>query len=925
MTIVASGQFAFDGGEISPHFQGRVDQERYKRSLALCKNWYPTLPGPLLRRPGTQYVGAVKSAAIKTRMVPFIYSKTQAYMLELGDKYIRFWTNYAQIQVSSVAVEVVTPYAAIDVFALRFCQSADVLYLVHPSYPVMKLERFSNTTWQLVPVAFQDGPYVSINSVPYFWRLIAGGTEGSQSLNFQSPTSLAITGCANNGSGLIRVAVSDTSQLVTGNPYTITGVVGTTEANGFWKITVIDATHFDLQGSAFVHAYASGGLLFPNMAVSNCANNGSGLIRVTIADTTGLETGTTYTINSVVGTTEANGSWKITIIDTHTFDLQGSAFVHAYVSGGSIFPNVFVNTDIGRLIRLQGSTWGWAIITAVSNAQSVTILIQGTLADTTIMSWALGVWSATTGYPSAIGFHEDRLCFGGPPLYPQRIDCSMTGDYEHFAFSAADGTVGENNAIGKNIDSDDVNSIQWINTDAKGMLVGTDAAEWVVRSADGVGPLGPLNCAVKRETRWGSSGSLDFSGETVSALRSGRATLFVQRGARRIRELHYYFDVDGFRATDLSEIAAHITGTGLSAIAYSQVPIPIVWALRDDGVLLGITYDRDMFNLRVGWHQHVLGGASDAAGAPPIIESIAVIPDPTGTQDDVWMTVRRLINGNTVRTVEYLTRIFEDIDTSFNFATGQQPSPYFLDCGLTYNSPLGINSITLSNPLNVSTISPHGLSTGDKVVLFGVKGPTALNGQHFTIAKVDNSNFTLNGVNGGLYPAPPAGSWGNAYKLVTTISGLTFLENEKVSILADGAVVPPQVVSNTGTITLPSPAAIVSVGYPYNSDAQLLRAAEGSRNGTALGKTRRTHRVGVSVHNSQGLTMGPNFSVLDRVEFRINGQDESNRGPALQSGIFSTTVDFDYDYDNQICLRVSDPFPCDVLAVMPQYEVQDRA
>ncbi|HEX6441311.1 MAG TPA: hypothetical protein VF007_03930 [Stellaceae bacterium] len=72
---------------------------------------------------------------------------------------------------------------------------------------------------------------------------------------------LAINGAANNGSGLIRLTVGATGGLYTGETLTVSGVVGTTEANGTWTVTVIDATHVDLQASSFVHNYTSGGTI----------------------------------------------------------------------------------------------------------------------------------------------------------------------------------------------------------------------------------------------------------------------------------------------------------------------------------------------------------------------------------------------------------------------------------------------------------------------------------------------------------------------------------------------------------------------------------------------------------------------------------------------------------------------------------------
>lgn len=80
-------------------------------------------------------------------------------------------------------------------------------------------------------------------------------------LHPSNPAAIAITGAADNGSGLIRLAVAATATMSTGSEFGVTGVGGTTEANGAWLVTVIDATHVDLQGSAFANAYVSGGTI----------------------------------------------------------------------------------------------------------------------------------------------------------------------------------------------------------------------------------------------------------------------------------------------------------------------------------------------------------------------------------------------------------------------------------------------------------------------------------------------------------------------------------------------------------------------------------------------------------------------------------------------------------------------------------------
>ena len=158
---------------------------------------------------------------------------------------------------------------------------------------------------------------------------------------FSTNVGSGITGAADNGAGLVRLTTSGAHGLSTSDCINVTGVAGTIEANGDWTITNIDATHIDLQGSAFAVAYTSGGtidLRLNNLGagVAGAADNGAGLVRITSTKNHGLTTGDYVRIYDVVGTTEANATWEVTAIAATTFDLVGSAFANAYSSGGTI-------------------------------------------------------------------------------------------------------------------------------------------------------------------------------------------------------------------------------------------------------------------------------------------------------------------------------------------------------------------------------------------------------------------------------------------------------------------------------------------------------------------------------------------------------------------------------------------------------------
>ena len=140
MAKVTPIQTNFTGGEISPRLLGRVDLTKYTSSMQRCENFICFPHGGVTKRSGTRFVAEVKDSSKKTRLIPFVYSTVQAYILEFGDQYIRFYRNNGQLQnaAGTAAYEIVSPYTEADLDDISFTQSADVLYLVHPDYAPRK-------------------------------------------------------------------------------------------------------------------------------------------------------------------------------------------------------------------------------------------------------------------------------------------------------------------------------------------------------------------------------------------------------------------------------------------------------------------------------------------------------------------------------------------------------------------------------------------------------------------------------------------------------------------------------------------------------------------------------------------------------------------------------------------------------------------
>jgi hypothetical protein len=367
-------------------------------------------------------------------------------------------------------------------------------------------------------------------------------------------------------------------------------------------------------------------------------------------------------------------SWTLTLITFYDgpylpLNVTSKTFTPSAVSGNitiTASAATFASTDIGRPIRIRhSSTWGYAVITGFNSATSVDATVEEDFGNTTASrNWRLGVWSGTTGYPSCAMFFEDRLFFAGNTAYPQRIDGSRSGDYDNFSPSDTDGTVTASHAVSVTLNSSDINLIRWMMDDEKGLLVGTAGGEWIVRPSTFSEALSPTNIAAKRSTSFGSG--------KYQAVRAGKSTVYVQRSGRKVRELAYVYEVDGFRAPDMTVLSEHITKGGVTFADYQQEPWGIIWFVRNDGVLIGFTYERDQDVL--GWHRHILGGSFGDGDA--VVESVAVIPNAAADADELWLIVKRTIDGNTVRYVEYMSGRFDEEDTT---------NAFFVDCGLTYD------------------------------------------------------------------------------------------------------------------------------------------------------------------------------------------------------------------------------------------------
>lgn len=345
--------------------------------------------------------------------------------------------------------------------------------------------------------------------------------------------------------------------------------------------------------------------------------------------------------------------------------------------------------DVGRAVRINDAGQIWFEITAVSSGSVATATLKsGTVPGTpaAVTDWALGAFSNSEG-AYAVAFHEGRLAYGGADNALDRFWLSASDDFDNFELEDSSATAAQNadKSITRRLVSKKgrVNGIRWMESIDQNLVIGTTGAEFrVVGENNDI--LTPSGAKQRSPT---SRGSIHAQPVSVDG-----QIVFLQRDGRKLREFAFNLVNDNFSARDLSILAEHVLYGGATYLDYQQDPDSVIWAVRADGVLVGFTYEPEQ--KVIGAHRHVFGGAFGAGNA--VVESIAVVPSPSADHDQMWLCVKRTIDGSTKRYIEFMedpynpnvTALSSEDDLVAAVADG-----WFLDSALSYS---GSATTTLS-------------------------------------------------------------------------------------------------------------------------------------------------------------------------------------------------------------------------------------
>jgi hypothetical protein len=812
-------QTNFTAGELSPRLNGRVDIARYQNGAKTIENGIPLIHGGVLRRPGTVFINTAKFSNKKSRLLPYIFNEDQAYILEFGDFYMRVFKDGFAVMSGMSIYEVVTPYSETMIWDIDYVQGADSMFIAHQSVPIHRLQRFDHNLWVLIPAPFITEPFAEIGLRPTASVTLSAATVGagrtftaSASTFLNSDVGREIT----SGAG---------AALITG--YTSSTVVTATITSAFAS-TSISANAWVIQGSPQAGlAPSTNGPIGEIIKLDSSKPVSLGVEKV-ITSITSSASKTEFTVTSVghgyangdvisissVLPEYYNGTYVIYGVAADTFvfykdvaralDKYGRVRVqdpygygYAFRQSYSTPKEVFRSSDVGSFIKINR---GLVRITQVISASiaSAEVLIE---LDASIPAqanaWSLEkiVWNVYDGYPSSVSLHEQRLVAAGSPSYPQTVWGSRIGEYLNFELGIAD-----DSGMAFTISSDRIDPISHISQN-RALIALTYGGEFTLTG--GVEkPITPTNIQVKNQSVYGSN--------RVRPIRIGNELFFMQRAGRKLRSLAYRFDTDAYSAPDLSILSEHITQSGIVDMVYQQENESVLWFVRADGQLISLTIDRDQDV--IAWARHTTQG---------FFESVAVIPNASG--EEVWVVVRRTLNGNVVRHIELLS------------------SETNTDCSLSFAADPGDDTWT----------------------------------------------------------------------------GLDTLEGSLVDIVADGVVMPRQVVSG-GQITLPRVAKKVEFGLPYSTRVVTLTPEVQTGTGTAQGNSMRISEVTVRFKDTTGCEVNGN-----PVPFRNFVPGNLDSPAPLYTGDFRVeTLGWDRS-SAELTIEQNQPLPFHLLAVIKKFQVND--
>jgi hypothetical protein len=743
--------------------------------------------------------------------------------------------------------------------------------------------------------------------------------------------SQAITGITNANPAVVTYSGADT--FANGDSVVISGVGGMDEVNGLeFQIANVDtgANTFELVGinSTGFGTYTSGGIIERVIEVTTTYAEAD-LFELKFAQNTvdmyiahpsyapqklTYTSATSWALAAHAPITKAfSSSQNITGIT------QANPAVVTY-SGADNFANgntVFLDGIVG-MIELNGAEYTVANVNTGTN----TFELQGV--DTTGFSAysnagtiqkvtsSAAPFLSSNEYPAAVGFYEQRLIYGGSNNFPNTLYFSRSGETDDFT-NGAEVDDGITYTI-----AGSANRILWLNGTSKFLAVGAIGDVYQVTGGlDDV--ITPTSISIKPTNGYGVA--------DIMPIGRGNQVFYTQNNKLILRSFEYDFQADGYIPVDRNTIADHITSSGIVQIDFQESRPNVVWAVKTDGQLIGLTIE-DAETVS-GWHRQTTSGE---------FVSIAVTPRPV-QYDQLWTCVKRgadyfieyQVDPVTFpRRMDYVTgnKAADDLVWK-NLMFEKQKEYIHVDSALSYYGDFGAVTMTPAAVSGASVTFTAGGSfftaamVGREIWRKSVTGAeigrariTAYSSATVVTCEVLET-FDSTAV-------IPAGEW---YLTASTVSGLEHLEGQEVTIIVDGGQHPARTVTD-GEIELDREASVVHVGLGYIGYLESNDLEIGTPTGTAQTQRKNVHAVGVRFQDALYAKYGTSYYTLSQIEMR-NASMAMDRPPIPFTGDvketyandITDTEDGGWGRGKRVIIAQDQPFPCNVQLLVPYFTV----
>lgn len=931
---------SFAGGELSDSMYGRVDINKYDSGASTLKNFTVQRYGGVRNRNGFKHIGETYGGK-RAFYIPFLYNANETYIIEVTAGHCRFLYNGQYIvEDNGEPYTITNNLNEADLQGtckIKYTQSADVLFIVHPDHYPMTLTRYSTYDWRWEQMPITGGPFEDSNGsaateeeqITQVYRYGAGTYELTLPDTVTS-ISVELAGAGGGGSGAassieqyvspggdggVGELIKFTTNVVAGKKYTLSVGAGGVGGNGatsnkYFAKNTSQAGGNGGESVAFgktARGGQGGGSAVQNGNEGHSGSNGTGYIGGGSGGTKGTDRANPngksggdgfcnirfrYGSKAAKITASATEDVVTLTADKDIFEKDNvgglielthykkseykkgvpdatDALLVSCLPGSSVYVESFgfwkgnfslekynENSSMWELVRTQDGNhsqnynftekneeehivryrvtstefdttiWsdenerqkGYVTIQSFGNDYSGIVKITeyvsgksvkgkvlrtiGSTAATQI--WAFSPWSRSKGYPSAAGFFEDRLVFAGSTRYPQTFWSSKVGDYYNFGTSTP---VVDDDAVTATLNGGQMNGIKAMVAFGELILL-TSGGEYKVSGGQGKA-LTPSNTLSQAQEYRGISDVLPV---TV-----GSRIVFVQQQGNIIRDLAYSYEADKYTGDDLNLLCSHLfDGHKVVAMTYQQTPDSIIWFVRDDGLLLGLTYikEQDIY----AWHKHSIKNA----------RFVNVCCIPGGECDELYAVIER--NGQ-----------YENVMLEKRNDNDVPEEQIYVDDGIT------------------------------------VRGSD-----------------------------------------IKEVTGLTWLEGETVAILADGNALPQQKVEG-GKVTLSEKHgySVVHVGLPIDAVIKTLPIEFQMQDGSSISRKKRIGNLSVLFKNTRGGLYGLSEEKLDEIKWRDT--EAYNQPTKLFTGKKKIVLPAaGWDETQQLIIKQDAPLPMTVLAIVPE-------